>query len=124
LVRGGTIIDGTGAPGYCADLRVCGGRIAEIGPSLKAGGETVLDATGAVVTPGIIDPHTHYEATMFWDPACDLITLHGVTSVLMEKCRRGWRPHAPETGLPRDNQDENRIASPTDVPEWLGHCLT
>src|SRR5438874_13597824 len=68
LIRGGTIVDGTGGPRYAADLRVRDGRIAEIGPGLGTGGETI-DAGGLLVIPGIIDPHTQLDGQLFWAPA-------------------------------------------------------
>ena len=71
LVRGGTIVDGTGAPARPGDVRVRDGVIVEVGEGLAPGGEHVIDATGAFVTPGLIDPHTHYDLEMFWDPSLD-----------------------------------------------------
>jgi N-acyl-D-aspartate/D-glutamate deacylase len=68
LVRGGLVVDGTGASARSADVRVRGGRIAQIGPGLRPDGERVLDASGAYVTPGFIDIHTHFDPTVFWDP--------------------------------------------------------
>src|SRR5437764_221216 len=67
LVRGGLVVDGTGAAARPADVRVRDGRIAEIGPGLRPDGERVLDASGAYVTPGFIDIHTHFDPTVFWD---------------------------------------------------------
>ena len=71
LVRGGEIIDGRGTPPRRADLRVRGGRIAEIGESLKPEGEREIDASGAYVTPGFIDGHTHVDPALWWDSGCD-----------------------------------------------------
>ncbi len=83
-IRGGTVIDGTGAPGVEADVLVRDGRIAEIGAGLS--GETELDASGAVVAPGFIDIHTHYDAQVFWDPALTPSCFHGVTTVVAGNC--------------------------------------
>ena len=66
VVRGGTVVDGTGAPGVVADVAIRDGRIAEIGANLT--GERAIDASGCVVAPGFIDIHTHYDAQVFWDP--------------------------------------------------------
>ena len=66
VIRGGTVIDGTGSPGQVADVAIRQGRIAEIGPGLR--GSRVLDASGQIVAPGFIDIHTHYDAQVFWDP--------------------------------------------------------
>ena len=68
VIRGGLIVDGTGAPGRPGDLAVSGGRIAEVG-AVFGRGEREIDAGGLVVAPGFIDPHTHYDAQLTWDPS-------------------------------------------------------
>jgi N-acyl-D-aspartate/D-glutamate deacylase len=92
LIRGAEIVDGTGTAPYRADIRIVDGRIAEIGADLRPQGEPEYDASGCYVTPGFIDSHTHYDASLFWDPACDPITLHGVTTVLIGNCALGLAP--------------------------------
>ena len=84
VIRGGTVIDGTGAPGVEADLLVRDGRVAGIGSGLS--GDRELDASGAVVAPGFIDIHTHYDAQVFWDPALTPSCFHGVTTVVAGNC--------------------------------------
>jgi len=94
VIRGGTVIDGTGAPGVRADVAVDGDRIAEIGEGLS--GRRELDAAGHVVTPGFIDIHTHYDAQVFWDPGLTPSSWHGVTSVVAGNCGFSIAPCRPE----------------------------
>jgi N-acyl-D-amino-acid deacylase len=96
LIRGGTVVDGTGSPGYRADVRITGGRIAEIGPDLESAEEPTLDAAGSVVTPGFIESHTHVDPSLFWDPLCDPLPQHGVTSVVFGNCGLSLAPVRPE----------------------------
>lgn len=86
LIKGGTIVDGTGAPAYQADVRVSGGTIVEIGPDLKPGSERVYFANGCQVTPGFIESHTHYDATMWWQPDLDPLPGCGATTVILGNC--------------------------------------
>ncbi|HZP29174.1 MAG TPA: amidohydrolase family protein [Acidimicrobiia bacterium] len=94
VIRGGTVVDGTGAPGYVADVAIAGGRVAEIGSRLSAARE--LDASGCAVTPGFIDIHTHYDAQVFWDPALTPSSWHGVTTVVAGNCGFSIAPCRPE----------------------------
>jgi N-acyl-D-aspartate/D-glutamate deacylase len=84
VIRGGDVVDGEGRPRYQADVAVEGDRVVEIGTNLQ--GTEVLDATGMVVMPGMIDVHTHYDAQVFWDPALTPSCFMGVTSVVMGNC--------------------------------------
>ena len=87
LIRGGTVIDGTGAPAYAADVRVTAGLIAEIGRGLAPrAGEAVHDASGCYVTPGFIEAHTHYDATMWWQPDLDPLPGNGATTIILGNC--------------------------------------
>jgi N-acyl-D-aspartate/D-glutamate deacylase len=95
LIRNGTVIDGSGAPRRQADVAVTDGRIAEIG-KISESASKVIDAAGCVVAPGFIDPHTHYDAQICWDPAISPSLWHGVTSVVMGNCGVGIAPCRPE----------------------------
>jgi N-acyl-D-amino-acid deacylase len=92
LVRGGEVIDGSGARRVRADVRVRGGRIAEVGEQLVPDGEREIDASGAVVTPGFIDTHAHTDPQVFWDPTIDPDPLHGVTTMLVGNCSLSLYP--------------------------------
>jgi N-acyl-D-aspartate/D-glutamate deacylase len=85
VIRGGVVIDGTGAPGRRADVGIVGDRIAAIG-RVTGRGKREIDAAGHIVTPGFIDAHTHMDAQMHWDPLGTCSSLHGVTSVVMGNC--------------------------------------
>ena len=92
LVRGGTIVDGTGGPSRTGDVRVRDGLIVEVADTLAPDGEPVIDAAGALVTPGLIDPHTHYDLEMFWDPSLDPLPGYGMTTIVMGNCGLGIAP--------------------------------
>lgn len=85
VIRNGTVIDGTGAEGYIADVGISGGRIAEIG-KIAPNGARSIDAEGHVVTPGFIDGHTHMDAQMHWDHLGTNSCWHGVSTVVMGNC--------------------------------------
>ena len=94
VIRGGTVVDGTGAPGRVADVAIADRVIREVGPNLD--GDVELDASGCVVAPGFIDIHTHYDAQVFWDPRLRPSSYHGITTVIAGNCGFAIAPTRPE----------------------------
>jgi N-acyl-D-amino-acid deacylase len=94
VIRGGTLVDGTGAPRRRADVAVTDGVVTAIGERLDGARE--IDAGGSIVSPGFIDIHTHYDAQVFWDPALSPSCWHGVTSVVAGNCGFSIAPVRPE----------------------------
>ena len=96
LIKNGVVVDGSRSSRYEADVGVVGGRIAEIGRSIGGTARRVIDASDLIVAPGFIDPHTHYDAQICWDPLLSCSSWHGVTSVVMGNCGVGIAPCRPE----------------------------
>jgi N-acyl-D-aspartate/D-glutamate deacylase len=98
IIRGGTLVDGTGAAPFEADLVVAEGRIAAIGRNLTVPrGTPEIDARGHLVTPGFVDIHTHYDAQATWTSEILSSSLHGVTTALLGNCGVGFAPCRPES---------------------------
>jgi N-acyl-D-amino-acid deacylase len=106
VIRGGFLVDGSGAPGRYADIAVSDGIITDV-VDVPSGGRTdsvseigealrVVDATGLLITPGWVDVHTHYDGQASWDPFLTPSSWHGVTSVVMGNCGVGFAPAAPD----------------------------
>ncbi|MEU2736384.1 D-aminoacylase [Streptomyces sp. NPDC007095] len=108
VIKGATVVDGTGAPGYTADVAIRDGRIAAIGTVTEAS-RTSEDASGLVLAPGFVDPHTHYDAQLFWDPYATPSLNHGVTTVAGGNCGFTLAPLNP--ARPEDADYTRRMMS-------------
>jgi N-acyl-D-aspartate/D-glutamate deacylase len=95
VIRGGTVVDGTGGPARTADLAIEGDRIVEVG-RVETRGRREIDADGLLVTPGFVDIHTHYDGQVTWDPLLTPSCWHGVTTVVMGNCGVGFAPVEPD----------------------------
>ena len=95
VIRGGRVVDGTGAPARLADVAIDGGLITAVGV-VEAKGRREIDATGLLVTPGFVDIHTHYDGQVTWDPLLSPSCWHGVTTAIMGNCGVGFAPARPD----------------------------
>ncbi len=95
VIRGGTVVDGTGKDRFVADVAVDGDRITEVGQAVDRG-RREIDASGRLVTPGFVDIHTHYDGQATWDSLLAPSSWHGVTSIVMGNCGVGFAPAAPD----------------------------
>ncbi|HEY1751231.1 MAG TPA: amidohydrolase family protein [Caulobacteraceae bacterium] len=92
LIKGGTVVDGTGAPGFAGDVAIKDGRIAAVGPRVEGEAARTLDAAGRTVAPGFIDPHTHFDVQLLWDGAARPALAHGITAVVPGNCSLSLAP--------------------------------
>ncbi len=95
VIRGGTIVDGTGSASFAGDVAIDGDRIAVVG-TVSGSGRAEIDATGCIVTPGFVDIHTHYDGQATWDAEMAPSSWHGVTTVIMGNCGVGFAPARPD----------------------------
>ena len=95
VIRGGTIVDGSGKPSFTGDIAIDGGLITAVG-SVAGHGREEIDASGKIVTPGFVDIHTHYDGQATWDPEMAPSSWHGVTTVVMGNCGVGFAPAKPD----------------------------
>src|SRR5215210_5777552 len=123
VIRGGTVIDGSGGPARSADVAIVGDRIVEIGECASDAKET-YDASGRLVTPGFVDIHTHLDAQLAWDPVGSVSCWHGVTTAIMGNCGVTFAPCKPEdrellAGLMESVEDIPARAIMTGLPwDW------
>jgi len=95
IIRGGTIVDGTGAASFRGDLAISQGKIVAVG-TVSGSARQVIDGSGRIVAPGFIDQHTHYDAQIFWDPYLSSSSWHGITSVIAGNCGFTLAPCKPQ----------------------------
>ena len=91
IIANGTVVDGTGAPGFKGDVAIKGGRIAAIG-KVEGTARRTIDAAGRIVAPGFIDPHTHFDVQILWDGAARPALEHGVTTIVPGNCSLSLAP--------------------------------
>ncbi|MEY2455919.1 MAG: N-acyl-D-amino-acid deacylase, partial [Acidimicrobiaceae bacterium] len=91
VIRGGTVVDGTGSPARTADVAITDGVVTEVG-AVEGAARRTIDADGALVTPGFVDIHTHYDGQATWDPLLTPSGWHGVTTIVMGNCGVGFAP--------------------------------
>ena len=97
VIRGGTVVDGTGAAPRVADVAITNGIVTAVEPGVAGRGTREIDADGLTVTPGFVDIHTHYDGQATWDPLLAPSSIHGVTSLVMGNCGVGFAPTKPTT---------------------------
>ena len=132
LIKGGTLVDGTGLPARPADVGISGGRVVAIEDSIPTSSATqVLDASGLIVGPGFVDLHTHYDSQIQWDPYCTISGWHGVTSLTLGNCGFGFAPVRPEDreramlmmsrneAISLDAMQEGMLWDWVTFPEWM-----
>jgi N-acyl-D-aspartate/D-glutamate deacylase len=95
VIRGGTVVDGTGGPSRTADVAIDDGIITAVGDLKNPAARRTIEADGLLVTPGVVDVHTHYDGQVTWDPLVTPSSWHGVTTIVMGNCGVGFAPVRP-----------------------------
>ncbi len=95
LIKGGTLVDGTGVPARTADIAITDGLVTDVG-QIDGRARREIDADGALVTPGFVDPHTHFDGQVTWDPLLTPTGWHGVTTIVLGNCGVGFAPVHPD----------------------------
>src|SRR6478736_4712787 len=95
VIRGGTVVDGSGGEPFQADVAISGSKIAAVG-KIDGKGREEIDAKGRIVTPGFVDIHTHYDGQLTWTSQLAPSSPHGVTTVVVGNCGVGFAPCKPE----------------------------
>ena len=111
VITGGTVVDGTGAPARTADVAIDGDRIVAVG-TVDGAARRTIDAAGAIVTPGFVDIHTHYDGQATWEDCLAPSAWHGVTTVVMGNCGVGFAPVRPHRSRTADRADGGRRGHP------------
>ena len=96
VLRGATVVDGSGGPSRRADVEVVDGRIARVGELGPVEGAEEVDLSGLVLSPGFVDIHTHFDAQVFWDRDMTPSSWHGVTTIVQGNCGFGIAPSRPD----------------------------
>jgi N-acyl-D-aspartate/D-glutamate deacylase len=133
VIKNGCIVDGTGVPRQFGDIAVKDGRITRISSEITAPAARIIDAKGRIVAPGVIDPHTHYDAQVHWDPYCTNSSWHGNTTVVVSNCGFGFAPCKPADRdrymLMMENTEQVPVGAMRaalgweweSFPEWMAH---
>jgi N-acyl-D-amino-acid deacylase len=134
VIKNGTIVDGTQVPRFAGDIGIKNGVIEEIGSELSTNGVSkIIDAAGRIVSPGVIDAHTHYDAQIHWDPYCTNSGWHGVTTNVIGNCGFGFAPvrsaDRDRTMLMMENTEQVPIGAMRKAlgwdwetfPQWMEH---
>lgn len=117
IIRGATIVDGTGAPSFSGDVAIEGGKIVQVG-SIEGDAKREIDAQGKILTPGWVDVHSHMDGQATWDPLCSPAANHGITTLIMGNCGVGFAPCASN-----DEAHDRLIAVMEDVEDIPGSAL-